>query len=512
HQVTSVVQSPGEDGADPTSAENLNDGAIGTELSSQRSAHRRNHFTKRDDGLVNSHLIEEEMRFISLPDQAQVSDYTDFVYDKSAGANVMIYIVDTGADLRNNDEFPASTRANIRWLHASGADPPDPTEDDLRGAGHGTGVLAKAAGWKHGIAKRSNPVVVRVNNLGDPGAYLDGIRQAYRDWETNHYIGHETTATGILNLSWGWKPESLKKSNYDARQQFDWVVEMRKYLQAQPITPSGNSPLFGPPNIPVDEYPQLFAYGNPADVPDMMVVGGIGTDGRLWKRSKVDPPGNDVIKVYAPCYHLMIPHAQTGGYRFPAEVEGVSYGPVILASPTVAGLGAYFLGLSSLSDSLHDDDPVKRIQKLKAKLQAGSCITRSPNICALHNLADPRQCPPYIPFGFQKGNEVECRVIEAASTQATTAQVTTTTSTQEICVQATPIDDKPAATCTTRTEGFPATPLPEGAFACTNFCWWGIEGKPRSCEIPGAQPNGAPKPEATSDSLPELPTEWVTVC
>ena len=185
--------------------------------------------------------------------------------------------------------------------------------------------------------------------------------------------------------------------------------------------------------------------------------------------------------------------------------------PDVLPSATIAELGAYFLGLSSLSDSLQDDDPTKRVQKLKDELQAGSCIPRGQdsNICGLNNLANPRKCPPDVPSSFKNGDEVECRAIEATSTQATPTQAT---STQETCVQATPIDDKPAATCTTRTEGFPATPLPDGAFACTNFCWCGIEGKPRSCEIPGAQPNGAPKPEATSDSPRELPTEWVTVC
>jgi len=42
--------------------------------------------------------------------------------------------------------------------------------------------FAKAAGWKHGLAKRANPVIVRVNKLGDPAAWLDGVRQAYNDW------------------------------------------------------------------------------------------------------------------------------------------------------------------------------------------------------------------------------------------------------------------------------------------------------------------------------------------
>lgn len=58
-----------------------------------------------------------------------------------------------------------------------------------------------------------------------------------------------------------------------------------------------------------------------------MIVGGINLDGSLWSRSKVDPPNEvDVIKVYAPCHDITIPNAITGGYRAPAEVEGVSYG------------------------------------------------------------------------------------------------------------------------------------------------------------------------------------------
>lgn len=84
----------------------------------------------------------------------------------------------------------------------------------------------------------------------------------------------------------------------------------------------------------VDEYPQLFAYGNPADVPNMMVVGGIGIDGDLWRRSKVDPPNQgNVIKVYAPCYDITVPDAQTGGYREPTTVQGVSYGTHTFYSP-----------------------------------------------------------------------------------------------------------------------------------------------------------------------------------
>lgn len=61
---------------------------------------------KRDDGLVNSHKVLSEMVFVSLPRDKVVEDYEDFVYDKSAGSDVMLYIVDSGAGLSNNDVSP----------------------------------------------------------------------------------------------------------------------------------------------------------------------------------------------------------------------------------------------------------------------------------------------------------------------------------------------------------------------------------------------------------------------
>ena len=44
------------------------------------------------------------MAFISWPDSKPRS--TDFVYDNTAGADVTVYIVDSGAGLANNDVGP----------------------------------------------------------------------------------------------------------------------------------------------------------------------------------------------------------------------------------------------------------------------------------------------------------------------------------------------------------------------------------------------------------------------
>jgi hypothetical protein len=61
----------------------------------------------------------------------------------------------------------------------------------------------------------------------------------------------------------------------------------------------------------------------------------------------------------------------------------------------------------------------------------------------------------------------------------------TTAATVSRCVQGTPDAHKPTVTCSTSTKrDSPETPLPNGNFACTNFCFCQIDGKPRICETP----------------------------
>lgn len=58
-------------------------------------------------------------------------------------------------------------------------------DSDSSETGHGTGVLAKVAGWKHGAAKRSNSVVVRVADKYQPQAWLLGIEVSFRQDDGN---------------------------------------------------------------------------------------------------------------------------------------------------------------------------------------------------------------------------------------------------------------------------------------------------------------------------------------
>ncbi|KAL8957589.1 MAG: hypothetical protein Q9183_006017 [Haloplaca sp. 2 TL-2023] len=162
-----------------------------------------------------------------------------------------------------------------------------------------------------------------------------------------------------------------------------------------------------------------------------MLVGGVRTDGSRWERSRRDPeesldPKNSdfrvpVIRVHAPSVDLQVPDAITGGWRGPIA-DGTSY-----AAPAVAGLGAYFLGLSSRSQALADDDPFERVRKLRHMLEISTPIERVRGTGSLYNLNDPRACPPDVPLPdvppnlnptSAGGEEVGCR--DASTTTSNT--------------------------------------------------------------------------------------------
>lgn len=79
-----------------------------------------------------------------------------------------------------------------------------------------------------------------------------------------------------------------------------------------------------------------------------------------------------------------------------------------IAAAAVSGLGAYFLGHSSVTGT-RDDDPVKRVTNLKRQLEFALAWARDGVHNALWNFADADDCPPgTLPPGFSDGDEVPC--------------------------------------------------------------------------------------------------------
>ncbi|KAL8924380.1 MAG: hypothetical protein Q9172_002727 [Xanthocarpia lactea] len=339
---------------------------------------------KRDDGLARQRNAAEEMKFLSQPLDLKLASFRDYVYDASAGRDVTVYISDTGANLTHHEFTDGSGVKNrVRWLFGQYTSPPDTAEIDSSVLGHGTCVLDKVAGHKYGVAKNVNPVIVRAVR-SQPLAFLDTVRQIRADY-VPIYNRDPNTARAIINMSWGYPASELGVLK-DA-----WIGELRILLKALVsrgatiVVPAGNAP----GNPPINQWPALFAGESGNDgIPQLIIVGGIhvydGRNGELWERSMTAP----FVSVYAPSFKINCANGK-GGYRIREEVTGTSF-----AAAQVSGMAAYFLGLSSLRDYLHDDDGETRVQKLKEHIISASwdrAVDAGP-LKAIYNNEDPRTC------------------------------------------------------------------------------------------------------------------------
>ncbi|KAI4219561.1 MAG: hypothetical protein L6R40_008718 [Gallowayella cf. fulva] len=348
---------------------------------------------KRNTGLTRQRNAVDEMRLLSQPIDLNDFDhylryFKDYVYDGSAGSGVTVYISDTGANLANPEFTHGSNIASrARWLFGQGGGIVNTDETDISVKGHGSCMLDKIGGNKYGVAKRVNPVIARASH-SSAEAFLDTVRQITADYQ-QIYTQDPTHARAILNLSWGYPPNELGEGKDS------WINEMRALLQGliskgvTVIVPSGNK-YANQFRQPIDSYPQLFAgeSGNNG-IPELLVVGGIhvydGKYGQLWERSATA----DYVQVYAPSFAINCADG-SGGLRNPAETTGVS-----MAAAQVSGMAAYFLGLSSLSDYLHDDDGRARVVKLKDFIIRAAWDRTDPDglLKAIYNHEDPRTCP-----------------------------------------------------------------------------------------------------------------------
>ena len=128
----------------------------------------------------------------------------------------------------------------VRWLFGQGAGPPDTVQTDKHPNAHGTCMLDKIAGYKFGVAKNVNPVVVRAVR-SHPLSFLDTVRQINADYQVT-YNRDPNNARAIINMSWGFTATVLGPLKDT------WVDELRVTMQtlisrgATIVVPAGNSP------------------------------------------------------------------------------------------------------------------------------------------------------------------------------------------------------------------------------------------------------------------------------
>ncbi|KAI4283434.1 MAG: hypothetical protein L6R38_002156 [Xanthoria sp. 2 TBL-2021] len=338
---------------------------------------------KRDRGITRQRDAAEEMKFLSQPYHLGLQNFDAYVYDGSAGSGITEF------------KYGSNVAQRVRWLFGQGGGDFNTDEVDLSPRGHGTCMLDKVAGNMYGVTKKASPVIVRAVHPAFE-AFLDTVRQIEADY-LPVYNQDPKHARAIINLSWGYE-DSVDALGDDEEARANWISELRGLLKglismgATIVVPAGN----GLKGSPINQYPTLFAGQSGDDgIPELIVVGGVEVyddkNGNLWERSRLGTPENGVtVDVYAPSYLINCANNE-GGFRNRQEVTGTS-----LAAAQVSGMCAYFLGLSSLSDQLHDDDGRQRVLKLKRQILTTAWARNNTqvDIKAIWNTEDPGTCRP----------------------------------------------------------------------------------------------------------------------
>nr|AJD23192.1 subtilisin-like protease [Onygena corvina] len=229
----------------------------------------------------------------------------DYILDDSAGRGVTIYGVDTGIDI-NHDDF----EGRARW----GTNTAD--DDDADRHGHGTHTASTFAGAAYGIAKYSEIVAVKVlgsDGSGSTSGIIAGIDYCVRDAQSRGILGK-----AAMNLSLGG---GFSQANNDA------------------VTRAQNAGIFvavaaGNDNQDARRY-------SPASAPAVCTVASSTINDSKSSFSNWGP----VVDIYAPGSDIVA--ARVGGGS--TTMSGTS-----MASPHVAGMGAYMIGLGYGTSDLCD--------------------------------------------------------------------------------------------------------------------------------------------------------------
>jgi len=228
---------------------------------------------------------------------------TNYYYDSTAGSGVTAYIIDTGV-LASHTDFGG--RATQGWTYFSSE-----ANSDLNG--HGTHVSATVAGTVYGVAKKAKIIGVKVLNSAGSGSNAGVI--AGINWAVSDAKSKGITTKAVANMSLGGSYSSAVNNAVAAA-----VTAGISFAVA-----AGND------GANASNY-------SPASTPSAITVGSTtNTDAR----SSFSNYGS-VVDVFAPGSNIK--SAWIGSNSATNTISGTS-----MASPHVAGLAAYLIGLEGLS-------------------------------------------------------------------------------------------------------------------------------------------------------------------
>ncbi|UNI24386.1 hypothetical protein JDV02_010136 [Purpureocillium takamizusanense] len=228
---------------------------------------------------------------------------TDYTYDDSAGEGTCAYVIDTGVDATHPDfEGRAKFLANFV------------DQDNTDGNGHGTHVSGTIGSKTYGVAKKTSIFGVKVLDAGGSGTTSGVI--AGMDFVTKDGPSQSCPKGVVVNMSLGGsKSEPVNQAAAN-------IVKAGLFLAVAAGNDAADAAGYSPASEPTA-----------CTVGATVIDDSLATYSNIGSLVKVLAPGTDITSTW--------PGATTN------KISGTS-----MASPHVAGLGAYFLGLGQKTEGL----------------------------------------------------------------------------------------------------------------------------------------------------------------
>ncbi|ATY62244.1 oryzin precursor [Cordyceps militaris] len=226
---------------------------------------------------------------------------SNYLFDESAGQGVTVYIVDTGI-LPSHVEFEGRARSAANFVN----------QVDTDENGHGSHVAGTIGGATYGVAKRCELLGVKVLDASGGGAnsgVLKGLQFVMND------VAERNVSKAVMNMSLGG-PRSKA---------INTAISQLAKAGVIPVVAAGNED-------------QDASTTSPASAPDAITVGAI--DVRNDAKASFSNFGSSVA-IFAPGVNIL-------SVGIASNTDSKVLSGTSMASPHVAGLAAYLMGLRGL--------------------------------------------------------------------------------------------------------------------------------------------------------------------
>ncbi|PGH04870.1 hypothetical protein AJ79_06955 [Helicocarpus griseus UAMH5409] len=297
------------------------------------------HQLKYIDDMIENVEGRSQMVYLSKNEQSKERFDDNYYFDVSAGQDIPVYIVDTGAQMDHREFEYIAHKAEFLFVDNDydGQKHKDDSGTPIGGKcgpvycnPHGTSMLGPVAGKRLGVSKRAKPYIVRVPRRDEKGGgatpedYLQGVSLV-----NDLFTDSSQTVRAILNLSWRYDFGLFKQGVVDGitNEDFEvWTLRLHALITA------------------LIQKASLWFLGQEIHFPDTLVYS-------MFTSSFFHPDWN-IPHIYAPGGHTLGPNGnKTTWHRtlLPNRATyKVSQG-TSAATAYTSGLAAYFLKLHQLS-------------------------------------------------------------------------------------------------------------------------------------------------------------------